>query len=236
MMFQSKSRYYDIENAKLTTEDGLVILYKKRRFLPQGDEMPASREIVVVAGDRLDLIAARTIGDSEQFWRVCDANNTMHPLDLTREAGRRIKLPERRSDVPRTDNCGGNTGKRKRSPGSMQLNYPFRIDERGRTAVVDEEGHIRQMIEQILFTAPGERVNCPTFGSGINQLVFAPSSDEVATDAQLMVQGALLQWLGDLISVEAIDVGIEESTLHVSVQYRIRRTQERQVVEFHRGV
>lgn len=118
----------------------------------------------------------------------------------------------------------------------MQFNYPFRIDEKGRTAVVDEEGHIRQMIEQVLFTAPSERVNRPTFGSGIYQLVFAPSSDEMATATQLLVQGALLQWLGDLISVEAVEIKSEDSTLHVVVQYRIRRNQQRQVAKFRRGV
>lgn len=119
---------------------------------------------------------------------------------------------------------------------SRRFNYPFRIDEKGRTAVVNEEEHIRQMIEQILFTAPGERVNRPDFGSGIYQLVFAPSSDEMATATQLLIQGALLQWLGDLILVEDVEVKSEESTLHVTVQYKIRRNQKRKVAEFHRRV
>ena len=73
----------------------------------------------------------------------------------------------------------------------MQYNYPFRIDERGRTATVSEELHIRQLIEQVLFTAQGERVNRPNFGSGINELVFAPNNDELATATQFLVQGAL---------------------------------------------
>jgi hypothetical protein len=118
----------------------------------------------------------------------------------------------------------------------LKFNFPFTIDEKGRTATVDEEEHIRQMIEQVLFTAPGERVNRPTFGSGIYQLVFAPSSDELVTATELLVQGALIQWLGDLISVEAVEVKSEDSTLHVTVQYKIRRNQQKKVAEFRRGV
>lgn len=96
-MFEPTSRYHHLENATLTTEDGRAIVYKKRRFLPQGVKMPTLREIVVNAGDRLDLIAARTLGDPEQFWRICDANNAMYPPELTREPNRilRISVPGR---------------------------------------------------------------------------------------------------------------------------------------------
>lgn len=116
----------------------------------------------------------------------------------------------------------------------MQIDYPYHFDDRGRTASVDEEGHIRDLIEQVLFTNPGERVNRPTFGSGLLQLVFAPNSDTLAAATQLSVQGALQQWLGDLIAVEAVEVNSQDSTLEVKVQYVIRRSQERRVAEFHR--
>lgn len=118
----------------------------------------------------------------------------------------------------------------------MQIDYPFHIDGRGRTAGTDQDAHIRDLIEQVLFTAPGERVNRPDFGSGLMQLVFAPSSDELATATQFMVQGALQQWLGDLIQVEAVQVESEESTLRVTVQYVVRRNQQRQVARFSREV
>lgn len=118
----------------------------------------------------------------------------------------------------------------------MQIDYPFRIDGRGRTASTDQDAHIRDLIEQVLFTAPGERVNRPDFGSGLLQLVFAPSSDEQATATQFLVQGALQQWLGDLIQVEAVEVLSEDSTLNVTVQYIVRRNQQRQVAQFTRGV
>jgi phage baseplate assembly protein W len=117
----------------------------------------------------------------------------------------------------------------------MQIDYPFSIDGRGRTASTDQDGHIRDLIEQVLFTAPGERVNRPDFGSGLMQLVFAPNSDELATATQFMVQGALQQWLGDLIQVEAVQVESEEATLRVTVQYVVRRNQQRQVAQFTRG-
>jgi nucleoid-associated protein YgaU len=97
-MFEPTSRYFDCQDLRLTREeDGRVIVYKERRFLPQAERMKSMQEIVVTAGDRLDLIAANILGDPEQFWRICDANNAMHPIDLTIEPGRvlRIALVER---------------------------------------------------------------------------------------------------------------------------------------------
>lgn len=118
----------------------------------------------------------------------------------------------------------------------MQIDYSFHFDSRGRTAETEEDEHIRDLIEQVLFTSPGERVNRPTFGSGLLQLVFAPNSDALAAATQLTVQGALQQWLGDLIVVEAVQMESREATLEVTVQYSIRRTQERKVAQFSRGV
>ncbi len=118
----------------------------------------------------------------------------------------------------------------------MQIDYPFHLDRRGRTADADEDAHIRDLIEQVLFTVPGERVNRPDFGSGLMQLVFAPSSDEVATATQFLVQGALQQWLGDLIQVDEADVESEDATLRVTVRYTIRRDQQSQIATFSREV
>ena len=117
----------------------------------------------------------------------------------------------------------------------MQVDYPLHIDARGGTASVDEDAHIRDLIEQVLFTAPGERVNRPTFGSGVLQLVFAANGDALAAATQLTVQGALQQWLGDLIQVEAVQVETEDATLRVTVQYVLRRTQQRQVARLSPG-
>ncbi len=116
-----------------------------------------------------------------------------------------------------------------------QIDYPLHFDNRGRTAQANEEKHIRDLVEQVLFTSPGERVNHPTFGSGLMQLVFAPNSEELATTTQFLVQGALQQWLGDLILVEEVKAESEESTLRVTVKYTIRRSQQKQVAEFSRG-
>lgn len=118
----------------------------------------------------------------------------------------------------------------------MQVDYPLHIDERGRTASVDEDAHIRDLIEQVLFTTAGERVNRPTFGSGVMQLVFAPNSDALAAATQMSVQAGLQQWLGDLIAVEDVQVSNPDSTLAIRVQYVIRRTLERRVADFQRGV
>jgi len=118
----------------------------------------------------------------------------------------------------------------------MQIDYPYHFDQRHRTALTDEDEHIRDLIEQVLFTSPGERVNRPTFGTGLLQLVFEPNSDLLATATQAVVQGALQQWLGDRILVEAVQVTNEDAALQVVIQYVIRRTQQRQVAQFARAV
>src|SRR5215510_8040080 len=117
----------------------------------------------------------------------------------------------------------------------MNIDYPFRFDGRGRTAETADNDHIRDLIEQVLFTAPGERVNRPGFGSGLMRLVFAPNSDELATATQFLVQGSLQQWLGDLIQVDEVEVQNDDSKLFVTVKYTVRRTQERQTAQFTRG-
>lgn len=117
----------------------------------------------------------------------------------------------------------------------MQLDYPYHFDGRRRTGDTTQDEHVRDLIEQVLFTAPGERVNRPTFGSGVLQLIFAPNGDALASATQLTVQGALQQWLGDVIQVEAIEIENDDSTLQVKVQYVVRRTQQRQVAQFTRG-
>jgi phage baseplate assembly protein W len=116
----------------------------------------------------------------------------------------------------------------------MQIRYPFGFDGRGRTAQVDEDRHIADLVEQVLFTSPGERVNSPSFGSGLTRLLFAPNDDSLAAATQLAVQGALQQWLGDLIQVGSVQVQNLDATLEVTVSYLIRRSQRRVVSEFSR--
>jgi hypothetical protein len=101
-MFEHTSRYHDLETANHTTPDGRIVAYKRRRFLPQGREMQLLVDVTVIQGDRLDLIAARTLGDPEQFWRVCDANRAMRPDELTEVVGRRLRicLPEGIPGIP----------------------------------------------------------------------------------------------------------------------------------------
>ena len=116
----------------------------------------------------------------------------------------------------------------------MQFKYPFQADSRGRTAMATEEEHINHLIEQVLFTSIGERVNRPTFGSNINQLVFSPNSEGLLATTQLLVQGALQQWLGSLIMVRSVSVQSRDSTLIVTIQYIIRRNQQQRETTFTR--
>lgn len=91
-MFEPTSRYYRIETATYTGPDGEQIAYVRRRFLPQGETQPLLIEVTVTESDRLDLVAARTIGDPEQFWRIADANNAMNPFDLVTEPGTTLRV------------------------------------------------------------------------------------------------------------------------------------------------
>ena len=112
----------------------------------------------------------------------------------------------------------------------MNVDFPYRIDARGRTADAGEDGHVRDLIEQLLFTAPGERVNRPTFGSGLLGLVFEPNGEALAAATEHTVHGALQLWLGDIILVEGVDVASDESRLEVTVRYVVRRTEEQRLV------
>ena len=92
-MFESASRYTPLETARHTMPDGRVVAYKRRRFLPQGGEMEVLVEVTVADGERLDQIAARTLGDPEQYWRICDACDAMNPVSLVVRPGRVLRVP-----------------------------------------------------------------------------------------------------------------------------------------------
>jgi len=106
----------------------------------------------------------------------------------------------------------------------MNIDFPLHFDSRGRTAATGDDDHIRDMMEELLFTNPGERVNRPDFGSGLLQMVFAPNSPELAATLQFTLKAALSRWLGDLIDVKALDVLAQDSTLEVSISYLVKST------------
>lgn len=103
------------------------------------------------------------------------------------------------------------------------LDYPYRIDGRGHTGETGDEDHVRDLIEQVLLTAPGERVMRPDFGSGLMALVFEPNSTQLAATTQFLVLGSLQQHLSHLIAVEAVTVEARGSTLRIEVRYSLLR-------------
>jgi phage baseplate assembly protein W len=107
------------------------------------------------------------------------------------------------------------------------FDLPFHVDGRGRTAATDEDDHVRDLIFQVLFTTPGERVNRPDFGCGLKQMVFMPNADALAAATQLLVQGALTRWLDTVIRVERVAVRAVNERLEVTVVYTKRSTGER---------
>jgi len=101
------------------------------------------------------------------------------------------------------------------------IDFPYHIDRRGRTATSDVADHVRDLIEQVLFTSPGERVMRPDFGSGLLAMVFEPNSTALAATSQMLIQGALQQHLGHLIAVQSVEVEAIDSTFRVEVRYAL---------------
>jgi phage baseplate assembly protein W len=111
----------------------------------------------------------------------------------------------------------------------MNLSFPYQFDGRGRTAEAAIADYVNQLVEQVLFTAPGERVNLPDFGSGLSQLIFAPNSTEMAAATQFAVQGALQKWLASYIKVKSVVASAQENVLKVTVTYSLLNTDVTQV-------
>lgn len=118
----------------------------------------------------------------------------------------------------------------------MHVDFPWHYDHRGRTAETDYDGHVRDLLELLLFTDPGERVNRPGLGCGLRQLVFAPNSPEMAAALQFALQAAIQQELGDVLSLEGLHVTNEDASLEVIVDYIVLRSGRRATAEFRQGV
>jgi len=118
----------------------------------------------------------------------------------------------------------------------MNIDFPLHLDSRGQTAKADDDNHIRDMIEQLIFTNPGERVNRPDFGSGLLQLIFAPNSPELAATVQFTLQAAIQQWLGDVIDIQDLEVEALDSSLKINLSYVVRRTNEQQTASLARNL
>ena len=118
---------------------------------------------------------------------------------------------------------------------SSYLDYPFAIDARGRAAVTDPDEHLRDLIEQVLFTNPGERVNRPDFGCGLGSLLFLPNSDALATATQTLTKAALQQWLEDEIRVDSVEIDAQGEVLTVTVAFTRQDTGAAAAATFVRG-
>lgn len=119
---------------------------------------------------------------------------------------------------------------------SSYVAFPYRTDGRGRTHEAAREAWLHGLIEQLLFTLPGERVNRPDFGCGLMQLVFAPNSPELAVTVQALVQASLQQWLGQLLRIDEVAASSEDATLTVAVRYTVLETQQAGQAQFTRSL
>ena len=109
------------------------------------------------------------------------------------------------------------------------LRFPFAVDA-GRGRIAEEDNyvqHIEQMMYQVLFTAPGERINRPDFGCGIKRLVFAPNSEVSAALAQVTIIQALTRWLATAITVNDVKARAVEERLEITIVYTLKARGER---------
>jgi len=114
------------------------------------------------------------------------------------------------------------------------LDYPYRLAGTGRSNTAGEAEHARDLIEQVLFTGPGERVNRPDFGCGVLQLVFEPNSEDLAAATRVLIHGSLQRWLADEIEVANVEVRSDDSALRITVEYTLLATGEQRVDAFTR--
>lgn len=117
----------------------------------------------------------------------------------------------------------------------MNLAFPYTLDGRGRTAEAAIADYVVQLIELVLFTSPGERVNLPDFGSGLLQLPFAPNSQEMAAATQFAVQGALQKWLSGYVRVQSVTAAVDDAVLTVTVAYTLVSSDVTQVATYTYG-
>lgn len=116
-----------------------------------------------------------------------------------------------------------------------EIAFPYRVDTRGRTAETGRTTHVRDMIEALLFTTPGERVMRPTFGANLLASVFAPAGAEEAAVLRVLIQSALQENLRDVIEVRAVEVRADDNTVTATVAYAILETGETRTDSFERA-
>ncbi|HET6214799.1 MAG TPA: GPW/gp25 family protein [Micromonosporaceae bacterium] len=112
--------------------------------------------------------------------------------------------------------------------------FPFTVDGRGRTGEAGLARHVADLVEAVLFTAPGERVNRPDFGSGLGQLLFAPVDESVVSATELHARSGLQRWLGEAIEIEDLSVELDDAAVRVTVRYRLRASGATAAVSFER--
>lgn len=109
--------------------------------------------------------------------------------------------------------------------------FPYHLDPAGRTASVTGDDYVRQLLEQLLLTSPGERVNRPDFGCGLLGVVFEPAA-ALPDGLTATISASVMQWLADVLDLDAVDVALAETTLSVDIGYTVRRSGRRDSASF----
>jgi phage baseplate assembly protein W len=122
------------------------------------------------------------------------------------------------------------------APQGPHLSFPFRIAPDGRTAQVQSlEEHVRDELIQLLLTSPGERVDVPELGGGARRLVFDGAGATTAAMAKAMISQAVTRWLQERITIDQLEVGADDTTLNVSLSYRVAGIDDPRQITFQRS-
>lgn len=114
--------------------------------------------------------------------------------------------------------------------------FPYRVEFSGATTTVDLSTYVSQLVRLVLQTDPGERVNRPTFGGGLKQLVFAGMTPQLLAAAETLIHGTLMQWLSDVIAIQGLTVTGQDSEVLVTLTYVVTHTQQTVTQSIRQGV
>lgn len=118
----------------------------------------------------------------------------------------------------------------------VYMDFPLRLGRSG-AATLQRIPHIRDQIEMVLFTDPGERWFRPEFGAGIRTLVFEPNGSPLWQITKQRLQASLAEALAGEVAPRDLDINVQADPdfaerLAISISYRLAALNHSDRVEF----
>jgi phage baseplate assembly protein W len=239
-VFRASSRYHNQKIINVIDQQGREIPALSLRRIPSIE----GKNMIVRAGDRLDIISQQLYNDPTKFWHIADANTELDSTSLTATAGQAIKVPEAKSKDAKLE---GSPAKRFQSAHyendhiktyrNSHLSHPLRIGlNRRPVRVTSVEEHIKDELEQLFLTTPGERLFLPEFGVGLQELIYKTLDESNLALAKTALTEKLAKWLGNRIIPDELELKVENGKINLKLRYSIRETNESWVLDLREGV